>query len=87
MGAELPTTRAAPAVAGLAPILMTSAATGLLLLALAWYLSSDANVDWYEQSAVLRWILIALTAVTLPHLILVSRCAHWLAAEHTSARP
>jgi len=87
IGAELSTARSASAMAGLAPVLITCLATGLLLLALAWYLSSAANVYWREQSAVLRWILIALTAVTLPHLILVSRCAHWLTGEHPAARP
>lgn len=85
IGAELHAVRSASARAGLAPVLITCLATGLLLLALAWYLSSAANVYWHEQSAVLRWILIALTAVTLPHLVLVSRCARWLAAEQTSS--
>lgn len=87
IAAELPVTGAAPALAGgRTPLLITCAATATLLLALAWYLQSDANGFRYEHFPMLRWILVALTAVTLPHLVLVSRCAHWLTGKHLGAR-
>lgn len=86
IAAELPTSGSAPALAGRTPLLITCAATAMLLLALAWYLQSDANGFRYEQFPMLRWILVALTAVTLPHLVLVSRCAHWLTGEHFGVR-
>ena len=61
-------------------IVITSLATLLLLLALAWYLQS-ASVMAIEQHSLLNGLLIALTAVTLPHLVLVSRNAYWLTAQ------
>jgi len=87
IAAGLPATGSVPAFAGRTPLLITCAATAALLLALAWYLQSDLNTFRYEQFPVLRWILIALTAVTLPHLVLVSRCAHWLTGEQFASRP
>lgn len=75
-------TRSIFAMVRRAPLLVTCIATATLLLALAWYLQSDANAYRHEPFSVLRWTLVALTAVTLPHLVLISRCAHWLAAEH-----
>ena len=59
-------------------ILATLAATAGLLIVLGWYLRSDAATPLLNDSLILRWLLVALTAVTAPHMILVSRCAHWL---------
>jgi len=66
-------------------IVVTSLATLVLMLVLAWYLQS-APVAASEDPRLLTWLLVALTAVTLPHLVLVSRNAHWLTA-HSSANP
>lgn len=59
-------------------VVATSLATLLLLLTLAWYLQS-ASIPASEHLGLLNGLLVALTALTLPHLVLVSRNAHWLA--------
>ena len=64
-------------------IVITSLATVLLLLTLAWYLQS-ASIAAVEHHSLLNGLLIALTAVTLPHLVLVSRNAHWLTAQSSA---
>lgn len=64
-------------------IVITSLATLLLLLTLAWYLQS-ASIAAAEPHSLLNGLLIALTAVTLPHLVLVSRNAHWLTAQSSA---
>jgi len=66
-------------------IVVTSLATLVLMLVLAWYLPL-APVAASEDHRLLTWLLVALTAVTLPHLVLVSRNAHWLTAQ-SSANP
>ena len=68
--ATVPSTRVA--------ILITSVATVALLLALAWYLQ-DMPLALTGHGHLLNLLLVALTAVTLPHLVIVSRNAHWLA--------
>ena len=65
-------------------IVITSLATVLLLLALAWYLHG-APLAATEHHHLLGLVLVALTAVTLPHLVLVSRNAHWLTAQSPSS--
>ncbi|MBG6075875.1 Brp/Blh family beta-carotene 15,15'-dioxygenase [Polaromonas sp. CG_9.11] len=64
-------------------IVVTSLATLLLLLILAWYLQS-ASIAATEHHSLLNGLLVALTAVTLPHLVLVSRNAHWLTAPSSA---
>jgi Brp/Blh family beta-carotene 15,15'-monooxygenase len=64
-------------------IVITSLATLLLLLTLAWYLQS-ASIAAVELHSLLNGLLIALTAVTLPHLVLVSRNAQWLTAQSSA---
>ena len=70
--ATVPRTRAA--------ILITSIATLALLLALAWYLQ-NAHLAIAGRGHLLNLLLVALTAVTLPHLVVVSRSAHWLTKQ------
>lgn len=53
-------------------------ATAALLGLLWWYLQGWVASQPPDDSAVVRWLVVALAAVTPPHLILVSRCAHWL---------
>lgn len=60
-------------------VALTSLATLLLLLLLIWYLNS-APASAGAQHSLLNWVLVALTAVTFPHLVLVSRNARWLTA-------
>ena len=63
-------------------VLAASAATCCLLGLLWWYLQGTTMHvglgSQFEYTSVLRWLVVALAAVTLPHLVLVSRCAHWL---------
>lgn len=66
-------------------IVVTSFATVVLLLTLAGYLQS-APIAATEHHHLLNLLLVALTAITLPHLVLVSRNAHWLTAQ-SSANP
>ena len=63
-------------------VLVASGVTGCLLGLLWWYLQGT-NMHMglgqqYDSASVLRWLVVALAAVTLPHLVLVSRCADWL---------
>ncbi len=69
-----------------AAIVLTSLGTLMLLLALAWYLQS-ASIAASEHHSLLNGLLVALTAVTLPHLVLVSRNARWLTAQTSSSPP
>lgn len=63
-----------------AAIVVTSLATMALLLALAWYLKNmPFAIAGHDH--LLNLLLVALTALTLPHLVLVSRSAHWLTAR------
>lgn len=62
---------------GAVAILLTCAATFLLLLPLVWYLQNEPLAA-SAHHGLLNALLVALTAVTLPHLILVSRNARWL---------
>lgn len=57
-------------------------ATAVLLVLLWWFLPSApwlgaGNVS-ASQGQILQWLVVALAAVTLPHLVLVSYSAHWL---------
>ena len=67
------------------PLLLTCVATAALLFGLVYYLWLGLNehsgqvVQGVDQSVLLSAVLIGLTAVTFPHLILVSRCSGWLA--------
>ena len=61
-------------------IVITSLATLFLLLILFWYLQELPD-SAEEHRSLLNWILIALTALTFPHLVLVSRSARWLTKQ------
>ncbi len=62
-----------------------------LLFGLVYYLWLGLNeqsgqvLQGVDQSVLLSAVLIGLTAVTFPHLILVSRCAGWLAIKSVKA--
>lgn len=62
-------------------VLLTGIATALLLALLLVVLRQTVSTQGLDESLVLRWILIALTAVTAPHLVLVRRCAGWLSGD------
>lgn len=66
-------------------ITITSLATVILLLVLIWYVSG-IPISAGEHHSLLHDILVGLTAVTLPHLVLVSRNAPWL-TKQSSASP
>jgi Brp/Blh family beta-carotene 15,15'-monooxygenase len=61
-------------------IAITSMATLSLLSVLVWYLQ-DVRRFASAHHSFLNIVLIALTAVTLPHLVLISRNADWLAGK------
>jgi hypothetical protein len=73
------------------PLLLTCVATAALLFGLVYYLWLGLNeqsgqvLQGVDQSVLLSAVLIGLTAVTFPHLILVSRCAGWLAIKSVKA--
>jgi len=58
-------------------IVITSLATVILLLTLTWLMGA-VPISGGEHHGLLNGMLVGLTAVTLPHLILVSRNALWL---------
>lgn len=53
-------------------LLSTMAATWGALAALLWWMS-DVSVTSQDAGLWLRWLVVALAAVTLPHLVLISR--------------
>lgn len=57
---------------------LTVLATAVLMLLLWRYAIPSALAQDMPQTQVLHWLIVALAAVTLPHLLLVSRCAPWL---------
>ena len=75
---------------GAVALSLTCAATLLLLLPLVWFLQSEpfiASAHVGRLSSVLNGLLVALTAVTLPHLILISRNAKWLTRRSVVTDP
>lgn len=61
-------------------IIITCLATASMMLILSLYLQ-NATVFAGPHPRLLNWVLIALTAVTLPHLVLVSRNSPWLTQQ------
>ena len=61
-------------------IIITCLATASMMLILSLYLQ-NATVFAGAHPGLLNWVLIALTAVTLPHLVLVSRNSPWLTQQ------
>ena len=82
---EVSVSQKAPILRSGPAIVITSLATLALLLALAWYLRSAPSTI-AQHGRLLNLLLVALTAVTLPHLVLVSRNAQWLTG-HAPANP
>lgn len=71
---------------GVVAVILTCTATIFLLLPLVWYLQS-APMAASTFHGMLNGLLVALTAVTLPHLILVSRNARGLTRTRFALRP
>jgi Brp/Blh family beta-carotene 15,15'-monooxygenase len=74
------------ALAGYAMAFIASGLVTVLLLALLWWflpslpwLSTGNAIANSDQ--ILKWLIVSLAAVTLPHLVLVSYSARWLSAE------
>ncbi len=57
----------------------TVALTWLSLAALLWWMS-EQTFEQQDTTLLLRWLIVALAAVTLPHLILISSCRQRLFA-------
>lgn len=57
---------------------LTVLLTAVLMLLLWRYALPAVEAQNLPQTKVLHWLIVALAAVTLPHLLLVSRCVHWL---------
>jgi Brp/Blh family beta-carotene 15,15'-monooxygenase len=53
-------------------------AVGLLLAFLWWALPQPANAPHWNNFQALQWLIVSLTAVTLPHLVLVGYSHRWL---------
>ncbi len=62
-------------------LLVTLVATAALMAVLWTYLAQPAWRDTTLNTQVLQWIIVALAAVTLPHLVLISASARWLQPE------
>ena len=50
----------------------------ILLGALLWNLPNGFAVQPVEAAASVRWLVVSLAALTLPHLVLISACARIL---------
>ncbi len=61
-------------------IIITCLATASMVLILILYLQNETSFAGPHPS-LLNWVLVALTAVTLPHLVLVSRNSPWLTQQ------
>ena len=57
---------------------LTVAVTAMLILLLWQFLVPAAQTSGIPQINILHLLIVSLAAVTLPHLLLVSRCANWL---------
>lgn len=61
------------------PLLWLTVLASAVLMLLLWrYALPAVQAQDMPQTKVLHWLIVTLAAVTLPHLLLVSRCAHWL---------
>ncbi len=61
------------------PLLILTVLLTVVLMWLLWlYALPAVQMQDMPQTKVLHWLIVTLAAVTLPHMLLVSRCAHWL---------
>lgn len=61
------------------PLLMLTVLLTAVLMWLLWrYALPAVQAQNMPQTKVLHWLIVTLAAVTLPHLLLVNHCAHWL---------
>ncbi len=76
--AELhPAPKRLPVAAGLAATLLAT----WLLGAVLWWLLGQPVAAVFDSSAALRWLVVALAAVTAPHLVLIHACADFLSCK------
>lgn len=73
-GTAAPLPRIAAAVAAVIAVLLLTAGLGALL----WQLPGVARLQTAVAGDALRWLIVALAALTLPHLLLISTCSRWL---------
>jgi beta-carotene 15,15'-dioxygenase len=67
-------------------VLLTLCLTLMLSAALWWWLGSQGQGAWgFSQAQAVQWLVVALLALTAPHMVLVSSCARWLAAGSNAA--
>ena len=75
------TTTVAAALAAVSAVLLLTAGLGALL----WQLPGADRLQTAVAGDALRWLVVALAALTLPHLLLISRCSRWLASASSSS--
>jgi Brp/Blh family beta-carotene 15,15'-monooxygenase len=73
-GKAMPLPRTATAAAAITVVLLLTAGLGALL----WQLPGADRLQTAVAGDALRWLVVALAALTLPHLLLISRCSRWL---------
>ena len=73
-GTAAPLPWTAAAVAAVIAVLLLTAGLGALL----WQLPGVDRWQTAVAGDALRWLIVALAALTLPHLLLISRCSRWL---------
>lgn len=74
------TTTVAAAITAITAVLLLTAGLGALL----WQLPGADRLQTAVAGDALRWLVVALAALTLPHLLLISRCSRWLASASNS---
>ncbi len=65
------------ALAAVSAVLLLTAGLGALL----WQLPGTERLHTAVAGDPLRWLVVALAALTLPHLLLISRCSRWLSTS------
>ena len=66
---------------GVAAVLSTTLLATWLLGAGLWWLLSPSAQAMPDSSSALRWLIVALAAVTAPHLVLISVCSEFLSRK------
>lgn len=80
-GTAAPLPWTAAAVAAVIAVLLLTAGLGALL----WQLPGVDRWQTAVAGDALRWLIVALAALTLPHLLLISRCSRWLSAADNNS--
>jgi beta-carotene 15,15'-dioxygenase len=67
-------------------VLLTLCLTLVLSAALWWWLGPQGQgALGFSQAQAVQWLVVALLALTAPHMVLVSSCARWLATGSNAA--